>query len=119
MKSRIAAAAQSEEVTKNASDLLINRIDRWTTRANSAEGMHKTLVYEKTGDSDKYLPLIISPENATTSMGGPLEAPFVIANSMREVQPEINMLVSPLTERLFARPPDGAPEWKLPVGDDD
>ncbi|AKL74009.1 helicase family protein [Actinobacteria bacterium IMCC26256] len=118
MKSRIAAAAQSEEVTKRASDLLINRIDRWTARANSAAGMHKVLVYEKTGDSDKYLPLIVSPENATTQAGGVLEAPFVIANSMREVQPEINMLVSPLADRLFVHAPDGAPEWTLPVGDD-
>ena len=80
--------------------------------------MHKVLVYEKTGDSDKYLPLIVSPENATTQAGGALEAPFVIANSMREVQPEINMLVSPLADRLFVRAPDGAPEWTLPVGDD-
>ena len=119
MKSRIAAAALSDEATKRASDLLINRIDRWNARAKSAADMHRTLVYERTGESDKFLPLIISPENATASVGGSLEAPFVIANSMREVQPEINMLVSPLTERLFARSPDGAPEWALPVGDDD
>ena len=43
----------------------------------------------------------------------------IAANSMREVQPEINLLVSPLPERLFTRAPDGAPEWALPVGVDD
>jgi hypothetical protein len=119
MKKRIAAAAQSDDATKRASDLLINRTDRWSERATHAAGMHKTLVYERTGESDKYLPLIISPENATASVGGSIEAPFVIANSMREVQPEINVLVSPLPERLFARAPDSVPEWALPAGDDD
>ena len=48
-----------------------------------------------------------------------MEAPFVIANSMREVQPEINLLVSPVSERLFARTPEGVPEWTLPSGEDD
>lgn len=119
LKKRIAAAAQSDAATKRASDLLINRIDRWSERAKRAAEMGKTLVYERTGQGDKYLPLIISPENAKATPGGSAEAPFVIANSMREVQPEINLLVSPLTERLFMRPPDGAPEWTLPAGDDD
>ena len=119
LKSRIAAAARDDAAEKRASDLLVNRIDRWNERAKRATEMSKTLVYERTGDSDKYLPLIISPENATAAVGGSVEAPFVIANSMREVQPEINLLVSPLPERLFTRPPDGAPAWTLPVGADD
>lgn len=118
LKARIAAAAQSEDATKRANDLLVNRIDRWSVRAKRAAEMGKTLVYERTGEGDKYLPLIISPENAKAAAGGSVEAPFVIANSMREVQPEINLLVSPLPERLFARTPDGAPEWTLPVGDE-
>jgi hypothetical protein len=118
LKARIAAAAQSDDATKRASDLLVNRIDRWSERAKRAAEMSKTLVYERTGEGDKYLPLIISPENAKAAVGGSVEAPFVIANSMREVQPEINLLVSPLAERLFARAPDGAPEWTLPVGDE-
>jgi hypothetical protein len=119
LKTRIAAAAQSDEATKRTSDLLVNRIDRWSERAKRAAEMSKTLVYERTGDGDKYLPLIISPENAKASVGGSIEAPFVIANSMREVQPAINLLVSPLPERLFMRAPDGAPEWALPAGEDD
>lgn len=118
LKVRIAAAAQSDDATKRASDLLVNRIDRWSERAKRATEMSKTLVYERTGEGDKYLPLIISPENAKAAVGGSIEAPFVIANSMREVQPEINLLVSPLPERLFSRDPDGAPKWSLPVGDE-
>jgi Helicase conserved C-terminal domain len=119
LKKRIAAAALDETATKRANDLLVNRLDRWVERAKSATEMHKTLVYERTGEGGKYLPLIISPENAKTSVGGSLEAPFVIANSMREVQPEINMLVSPVPERLFARAPEGVADWTLPIVDED
>ena len=71
--------------------------------------MSKTLVYERTGEGDKYLPLIISPENAKATAGSSMQAPFVVANSMREVQPDINVLVSPIPERLFARTPEGVP----------
>jgi hypothetical protein len=119
LKKRIAAAALDEAATKRANDLLVNRLDRWTGRAKGAAGMHKTLVYERTGEGGKYLPLITSPENANVSVGSSMEAPFVIANSMREVQPEINLLVSPLPDRLFARTPDGVGDWTLPVGEED
>lgn len=119
LKRRIAAAALDDTATKRANDLLVNRIDRWAERAKRAAEMHKTLVYERTGEGGKYLPLIISPENARASVGESLEAPFVIANSMREVQPEINLLVSPVPERLFARVPEGVPEWALPIGEED
>lgn len=119
LKLRISAAAQSDDATKRATDLLVNRIDRWAERARRAADMSKTLVYERTGEGDKYLPLIISPENARTTVGGLMEAPFVIANSMREVQPEINILVSPIPERLFSRSPQDAPKWSLPSVEDD
>ncbi len=119
LEKRIAAAALDEAATKRAHDLLINRLDRWAERARRAADMHKTLVYERTGEGGKYLPLIISPENAKASVGGSMEAPFVIANSMREVQPEINLLVTPVPDRLFARTPDGVAEWALPAGEED
>ncbi|REE98985.1 DISARM system helicase DrmA [Thermomonospora umbrina] len=119
LKKRIAAAARDETATKRANDLLVNRLDRWAERAQRAAEKHKTLVYERTGEGEKYLPLIISPENAKASVGGSLEAPFVIANSMREVQPEINLLVSPFPERLFARTPEGIADWTLPIAEDD
>ncbi len=119
LKQRIAAAALDEAATKRANDLLVNRLDRWGDRAKLAAANHKTLVYERTGEGGKYLPLIISPENAKASVGGSMEAPFVIANSMREVQPEINLLVSPVPDRLFARTPEGVADWSLSVGDED
>ena len=77
----------------------------------------KTLVYERTGDGDKYLPLMISPEQGRRPRGDHGGRPFVIANSMREVQPEINLLVCPIPEEaLRSMPADGAPDWTLPAG---
>jgi hypothetical protein len=119
LKQRIGVAALSEDATQRASDLLVNRLDRWTERANRAAEMAKTLVYERIGEGDKYLPLLISPENAKTTPASATQAPFIVANSMREVQPDINVLVSPIPERLFARTPEGVPGWSLPLGEDD
>lgn len=119
LKARILAASQDDDITKKASDLLINRVERWASRAGYATERHQTLVYERTGEGDKYLPLIVSPENHRANIGSSTEAPFVIANSMREVQPEINILVSPIPDRLFARVPLGVDEWVMPAGEDD
>lgn len=119
LKARISAAAQDEAAVKYASDRLVNRIDRWVATANRASDAHRTLVYERTGEGDKYEPLMRSPENARADAGSSSQAPFIVANSMREVQPEINILVSPIPDRLFARLPDGAPRWTLPAGDED
>jgi hypothetical protein len=115
LRERIAAAAQSEEAAKRASDLLVNKIDRWNERSQFATKMSRTLVYERTGNGDTYLPLIISPENFRSVVGDSEVAPFIVANSMREVQPEINILVSPVEGRLFNMPPDHAPTWDFPA----
>ena len=115
---RINAAAQDPKAATLASQLLVNRIDRWSERADLATDMGKTLVYERTGQGDEFLPLIVSPENARAAVGNANDAPFTVANSMREVQPEINILVSPVTDRLFTRAPQGAPKWTLPAGDE-
>jgi hypothetical protein len=80
-----------------------------------ARKMSRTLVYERTRDDDQFLPLIISPENFRTVAGDAHVAPFVVANSMREVQPEINILVSPQQDRLYNMPSDAAPGWELPA----
>jgi hypothetical protein len=119
LKKRIAVAAQDDNATQRASDLLVNRLDWWTKRAAYASDLGKTLVYERTGEGEMYLPLLISPENAKASVSGSTHAPFVVANSMREVQPEINILVSPIQERLFTRAPEGVPTWSLPTGEDE
>jgi hypothetical protein len=38
----------------------------------------------------------------------------VVANSMREVQPEINLLVSPSPDRIAFKEPAGSPTWIIP-----
>ena len=44
--------------------------------------------------------------------------PFVVANSMREVQPEINLLVSPIKDNLVYIAPPGAPRWEFPPAEE-
>jgi hypothetical protein len=114
LQARILRAAQLDEPAEYARQRLANRRDQWNARADLARKLSKTLVYERTGPGDAYLPLIISPEHARANQDLAGRAPFVIAHSMREVQPEINLLVSPLPERLFAVEPDNAPQWELP-----
>ena len=46
-------------------------------------------------------------------------APFIVPNSMREVQPEINLLVSPDPGKLFLKPADNQPDWDFPTQDED
>ncbi|RZU76890.1 hypothetical protein EV384_5596 [Micromonospora kangleipakensis] len=118
LHARIRTAAQLDDLMAQAHQRLINRLDQWNARGRYAGKLSKTLVYERTGDNDSYLPLLISPENAKAHQGQPDRAPFVVAHSMREVQPEINLLVSPLPERLFVVEPDDAPSWELPEGED-
>ncbi|GAA0265343.1 DISARM system helicase DrmA [Cryptosporangium japonicum] len=111
---RIQAAAGHDDATALARDRLLNRLDQWKGRAGYGAKSHKSLVYERTGKSEEYLPLLISPENAKAHPGSPDRAPFVVAHSMREVQPDVNLLVSPLPERLYMAEPDAAPAWILP-----
>jgi hypothetical protein len=118
LQARILAAAQLDDAAAQAQQRLVNRLDQWNARGSYAQKLNKTLVYERTGDNDSFLPLLISPENAKANQDLKDRAPFVVANSMREVQPEINLLVSPLPERLFAVEPDDAPRWKLPAEGD-
>jgi hypothetical protein len=112
---RIRIAAQLDVPTEQARQRLVNRLDQWLARGAHAANQHKTLVYERSSDSTSLLPLLISPENARAALDLRERAPFVVANSMREVQPEINLLVSPLPERLFSVEPDDAPGWELPA----
>ena len=76
--------------------------------------MSKTLVYERTGEDDKYLPLIMSPENARAAVGIParhrLSSPTQCARSN-----PTSIFRQPCPERLFARKPEGVPDWVLPV----
>lgn len=85
---------------------LIQRKDRWFGKAQEEHG---AIVYERAQSKDEVVrPLLISPEARSVPAN---EKVFVVANSMREVQPEINLLVSPSQERLAAREPADAPTW--------
>jgi hypothetical protein len=116
---RMLAAAQLDGLAAQAQQRLANRLDQWCVRTDYARQLNKTLVYERTGTSDAYLPLMISPENAKAQLDVKARAPFVVAHSMREVQPEINLLVSPLPERMFVLEPENAPQWNLPLTEDE
>ena len=109
----------SEAPAKRASDLLVNRIDRWRRARKAGGGDEQDPRLRTHREDDKYLPLIISPENAKATVGGSSEAPFVIANSMREVQPEINVLVSPSPSGCSRGRPMVLPNGHCPPEDDD
>ena len=98
---------------------LLNRLDQWLKYRQLQAAQHqKSLVYERVTDNAGQSPLMISAENARFP-GGTREEPFVVANSMREVQPEINILVSPAKEKLFMIEPPDSPrwEWRTAPGD--
>jgi hypothetical protein len=118
LQARILAAAQIEGTSEHAGQRLANRLDQWRARHAHATASQQTLVYERVGDSNALAALMISPEQVRAFPAGVSRPPFVVAHSMREVQPEINLLVSPLPERLFAVDPPGAPAWQLPAEED-
>jgi coenzyme F420-reducing hydrogenase delta subunit len=118
LRARVLAAAQDETISEHAGQRLANRLDQWNTRHARASAAQQTLVYERVGESNTLTPLMISPENVRAHPAGASRPPFVVAHSMREVQPEINLLVSPLPDRLFTVDPPGAPTWQLPTEED-
>ena len=107
--SRTQQACRDEATTRRTRDRLTERVDQWERSAAAATTRHLRLVYEKDQDKSRYTALIRSAESAGRHQRH--EAPFVVANSMREVQPEINILVSPDERRLAWVPPEGAPPW--------
>ncbi|MEV7124034.1 DISARM system helicase DrmA [Kitasatospora griseola] len=107
-------SAGDEDAAERARKRLGNRIDQWIDRRKYLMTHRKSLVYEKVKDDSLHDALIMSAENAKAGIDSLDAPPFVVANSMREVQPEINLLVSPIKERLVYRAPDHAPKWKLP-----
>jgi hypothetical protein len=118
LQQRILTAAQIEDTSEHAGQRLANRLDQWHARHAHATASQQTLVYERVGDSNALTALMISPDQVRAYPAGTARPPFVVAHSMREVQPEINLLVSPLPERLFTVDPPGAPTWQLPAEED-
>ena len=109
LAARAAYAATDPEEAAKVEPRLKQRMSRWQEKAQKAKG---SLVYERMRRKDVIQhPLLISPENADVT---PAEKVYVVANSMREVQPEINLLVSPSPDRLAFHEPLSAPLWSLP-----
>jgi hypothetical protein len=111
---RVRRASSDEEAADRARQRLYNRLDQWSKRHKHLADQRWSLVYERVTKGDRHGPLMISAENARSLAGSRDTPPFIVANSMREVQPEINLLVSPKEENLFYIPPPGAPKWELP-----
>ena len=106
--------ASDDDSADRARQRMLNRLDQWDKRRMHLEDLRKSLVYERVTDESHFDALMISAENANARTEGRDTPPFVVPNSMREVQPEINLLVSPLQENLIYIAPPGAPKWKLP-----
>ena len=106
--------AADEDAAGRARQRLLNRLDQWTARRKHLADLHKTLVYERVTDDARYDALMMSAENARARGAGGDAPPFVVANSMREVQPEINLLVSPIKDNLVYIVPPGTPQWEFP-----
>lgn len=114
-----AQRASDEDGAAAVRQRLINRLDTWRKHRQAVVvGKSKSLVYERVTDPSAQEPLLIGAENARYRTGVVEQPPFVVANSLREVQPEINLLVSPIEERLFLVEPPGSPQWAMPPVED-
>ncbi len=105
---------------QNAADLLRsrlnNRLDRWSARRKKLLESSRVLVYERAKPGSNEAALMIGAETGLVPDDN--TPPFVAANSMREVQPEINLLVSPKESRLMVTTAD-APGWLFPAPKED
>lgn len=108
MVDRAQAAADTPESADRMRLKLLQRLDRWHDKAREAQG---ALYYERTPQNQVGWPMLISPE---TKLPTQADRVFVVANSMREVQPEINLIVSPSADRLAFREPPDSPAWAFP-----
>ncbi|MEU4433486.1 DISARM system helicase DrmA [Nocardia rhamnosiphila] len=111
------ARAGDEPAVDHARSRLRNRVDHWFDRRAHTDNRGKELAYEKLPNNN-FEPLMMSAEGADQLRGSRTAAPFEVANSMREVQPEINLLVSPDPAKLRYDIPLSAPKWELPEAKD-
>ncbi len=97
-------ASSSQKLAMIVSAKLANRIDRWVQRSQ-----HEGLSYQKRKSNTQVLvPLLVSPEEGTLNVENAL---FRVPNSMREVQPEIN-LISPASLLAPKTSPE-VPRWNF------
>jgi hypothetical protein len=104
---RIGVASGDEAVADEAKSKLILRLDKWTDESDKWSG---ALTYQKDslGGGQIVSPLLVSPETVAPDEDSRL---FQVANSMREVQPEINLLVTPIVGKLAEPLSAAAPKW--------
>lgn len=113
LAARAGRASRDDTKAQLVRNKLVRRLDAWYEKAQLA---HAALAYERTASKVQTLqPLLVSPESTTAGADGAL---FRVANSMREVQPEINLLVSPSREKLAPPEPTSAPRWTFPADQD-
>ena len=110
LAARIGAAAGEEE-SRYARERLTSRVGEWRRRRRQVADKDGELVYERGADNSRRFALVRAAEAAGSRGPRREDAPFVVAGSMREVQPEINLLVSPNRDRLVDGSLDGAPAW--------
>jgi len=95
-------ASSSQKLAQVVGAKLVNRIDQWAQRSQQ-----QGLSYQKKKSKTQHLvPLLVSPEEMVLD---PDSAMFRVPNSMREVQPEIN-LISP-GSLLAPKTHGGTPKW--------
>ncbi|MFE4541566.1 DISARM system helicase DrmA [Arthrobacter sp. NPDC056727] len=101
------ASGGDDAVAEAAKSKLILRLDKWTDESDKWSG---ALTYQKDslGGGQIVSPLLVSPETVVPDEDSRL---FQVANSMREVQPEINLLVTPIVGRLAEPLSAAAPKW--------
>lgn len=106
---RVDIAADAGAASSMKSKIVL-RLDKWTDRATATSG---ALTYSrKTLPNQIVEPLLISPEDSIGEEGDRL---FQVANSMREVQPEIDLLVSPFPGKLAEPVTSTTPKWTFTV----
>lgn len=111
MVERAQAAADAPESADRMRLKLLQRLDRWHDKAQMERG---ALFYERVPKTRVGQPLLISPEAKLPTQA---DRVFVVSNSMREVQPEINLLVSPTADQLAFKEPLGGPQWTFREGE--
>jgi hypothetical protein len=100
-----AAAAAADDRIDEVRAKLQRRLDTWYKKAQSTPG----IVYDKRGVTS----LLKSPEDGAVFDE---DVYLRVANSMREVQPEINLVVRSVQDKVADVEPHDAPGWVFPVG---
>lgn len=105
-------AAGGEDAAQYTTHRLEARLSEWRRREHDVTKRGGELVYERGADDARFFALLRSAESGGGHAPQRDEAPFAVAGSMREVQPEINLLVSPDPTRLMDRSAEDGPAWQ-------